>query len=64
LEGIRREAIAILMPTADKPCLILDVGANVDCKPRHLVDFALMGSVYMRDVMGRLNPSIALLSLR
>ncbi|MBN1868539.1 phosphate acyltransferase PlsX [Candidatus Sumerlaeota bacterium] len=63
LEGIRREAIATLMPTSKKPCLILDVGANVDCKPRHLVDFAIMGSVYARTVLGRKNPRVGILSV-
>jgi glycerol-3-phosphate acyltransferase PlsX len=63
LEGIRREAIAMLMPTSKSPCLILDVGANVDCKPRHLVDFAIMGTVYARTVLGRKNPRVGLLSV-
>jgi phosphate acyltransferase len=63
LKGIKRPGIATLIPTPTHPCLILDVGANVDCRPRHLLDFAIMGSVYAREVMGRKNPRIGLLSV-
>ena len=63
LEGIRREAIATVMPTSKRPCLILDVGANVDCKPRHLLEFAVMGTIYSRAILGRKNPRVGLLSV-
>ncbi|HUT22898.1 MAG TPA: phosphate acyltransferase PlsX [Sumerlaeia bacterium] len=63
LKGINRPGIATLMPTPRHPCLLLDVGANVDCKPKNLVDFALMGSVYAREILGRSNPKVGLLSV-
>ena len=64
LKGVARPGIAALVPTAGAvPCLILDVGANVDCKPRHLVDFALMGEVYYREVLGQHKPTVGLLSV-
>lgn len=63
LKGIKRPGIATLMPTRKLPCLIIDAGANVDCKPRHLLDFAVMGSVYSRHVLGRTPSRIGLLSV-
>ncbi|MGE5751491.1 MAG: phosphate acyltransferase, partial [Nitrospirota bacterium] len=46
LEGVERPAIATFMPTMKETCIVLDVGANVDCKPNHLLQFAIMGEVY------------------
>lgn len=63
IEGIGRPALATLIPTASGRTLIMDVGANVDSKPRHLVEFALMGKVYMQSVLGVENPRIALMSI-
>lgn len=63
IPGIKRPGIASPMPTEKDPCLIIDAGANVDCKPQHLVGFAVMGSVYMQRVMKRENPRIGLLSV-
>jgi len=62
LPGISRPAIAALFPHPKRPCLLLDVGANVDCKPRSLLHFAMMGSVYARYVFHRRNPRIGILS--
>lgn len=62
LPGISRPAIATLFPHPKRPCLLLDVGANVDCKGRHLLHFAIMGSTYARYVLHRRNPRIGLLS--
>jgi glycerol-3-phosphate acyltransferase PlsX len=63
LKGVIRPAIATLMPTADGGrSLILDVGANVDCKPEHLYQFAIMGEAYAKDVLGVENPKVGLLS--
>jgi phosphate acyltransferase len=61
LKGVKRPGIAMLMPTAANPCLSIDVGANVDCKARHLVDFALMGAVYSRQILGCSDPRVGLL---
>jgi glycerol-3-phosphate acyltransferase PlsX len=63
LPGIHRPAIATLLPTKKQPVLLLDVGANVDCKPIHLYQFALMGNVYVRHVLGRHHPRIGLLNI-
>lgn len=62
LPGISRPAIATLLPHPKRPCLLLDVGANVDCKGRHLLHFAIMGSTYARYVLHRRNPRIGILS--
>jgi len=48
IEGIERPAIATFMPTVKGTCIVLDVGANVDCKPNHLLQFAIMGEVYRK----------------
>lgn len=63
LPGILRPAIATLMPTRKEPCLLIDVGANVDCRPEFLLHFAVMGKVYMEKVLGRATPRIGLLSI-
>src|SRR5450631_2129763 len=62
IKGIERPAIATIFPTLKGRTLVLDVGGNVDCKPIHLVQFAIMGEVYARYVMGVSNPSVGLLS--
>ncbi len=62
LSGIERPAIAQVFPTLHGHTLVLDVGGNVDCKPVHLVQFAIMGEVYARLVMGVAQPKIGLLS--
>ncbi len=63
LEGVARPAIATLMPTATGGrSLVLDVGANVDCKPEHLFQFAIMGEAYFRDVLQCPSPRVGLLS--
>ena len=57
LKGIERPAIAQIFPTLRGKTLVLDVGGNVDCKPIHLVQFAIMGEVYARYVMGMEKPT-------
>ncbi len=60
---IDRPAIAAILPTLHKtPAILLDVGANVDCKPKHLLQFAVMGHVYAHRVLGIPSPRIGLLS--
>jgi len=63
LPGVARPAIGALLPTSEAPSLLVDAGANVDCKPHHLLQFAHLGSVYAEDIMGRENPRIALLNI-
>ncbi|MCY7277701.1 MAG: phosphate acyltransferase PlsX [Phormidesmis sp. CAN_BIN44] len=65
LPGIDRPAIGAVLPTmiAGKPVLILDVGANVDCRPKFLEQFALMGSIYSQHVLGVAEPKVGLLNI-
>jgi glycerol-3-phosphate acyltransferase PlsX len=65
LKGIDRPAIGTVFPTllADKSVIVLDVGANVDCKPKYLEQFALMGTVYSKYVMGTEDPKVGLLNI-
>jgi len=63
LPGVARPAIGALLPTSQAPCLLLDAGANVDCKPQPLVQFAQLGNVYAKDIMGRELPRVALLNI-
>lgn len=63
LPGINRPAIASLYPSMPRPVVLIDCGANVDSKPRNLLQFAVMGSVFMREVYGRHNPRVGLVSI-
>jgi glycerol-3-phosphate acyltransferase PlsX len=64
LEGIDRPAIATVMPNQrDGYTTVLDLGANVDCEPEHLLQFALMGSALVAAVEGKANPSVGLLNI-
>jgi glycerol-3-phosphate acyltransferase PlsX len=60
---LKRPAIGTTFPTERQPVVVLDSGANVDCSPEELVNFARLGSVYAEDILGRTNPSIGLLSI-
>jgi glycerol-3-phosphate acyltransferase PlsX len=62
LPGVERPALCPVFPTHHGTCLVLDVGANPDCKPEHLLQFAIMGHVYAEKVRGVRNPRIGLLS--
>jgi glycerol-3-phosphate acyltransferase PlsX len=63
LEGVERPAIATIMPTVKDACVVLDVGANVDCKPNHLLQFAIMGEVFAKYLLKKPNPRVGLLSI-
>ncbi|TFH17322.1 MAG: phosphate acyltransferase PlsX [Lentisphaerales bacterium] len=63
LEGVGRPAIATVMPTLKNPFVLIDAGANIDCDARLLGQFAVMGAVYCREILGRANPVIGLLSI-
>lgn len=65
IKGVHRPAIAALFPTAiaGKSVMILDVGANTDCRPKYLEQFALMGKVYSQSVLGVEDPKIGLLNI-
>jgi glycerol-3-phosphate acyltransferase PlsX len=61
--GLDRPAIVTLFPSARKPVAVLDSGANVDCAPDELVQFARLGATYVECVLGRVNPAVGLLSI-
>jgi glycerol-3-phosphate acyltransferase PlsX len=64
LPGVYRPCLATVLPTFEgTPTVLLDVGANVDCKPEHLAQFALMGAVYAEKVLGIPEPRIGVLSV-
>ncbi|MDX1645971.1 MAG: phosphate acyltransferase PlsX [Longimicrobiales bacterium] len=63
LPGIERPPVGALLPTARGLSLLLDAGANIGCKPQHLLQFAHLGSVYMKDAMGRSDPRVGLLNI-
>jgi glycerol-3-phosphate acyltransferase PlsX len=63
LAGVERPAIAVVVPTLKGHAVLLDAGANVDCKARHLGQFAIMGNVYARDFLGLPRPRVGLLSI-
>jgi glycerol-3-phosphate acyltransferase PlsX len=63
IEGISRPAIVTIFPSRKLPVVLLDVGANVDSKPLHLLHFALMGTIYAREILGRPSPKVGLLNI-
>ena len=62
IEGVDRPALGGVFPTRDAACLVIDMGANTDCKPEYLQQFALMGSSYMERIFGVSSPRVALLA--
>ena len=60
IKGVKRPAIASVMPSANKPFLMMDCGANAECKPEFLCQFGLLGSLYMQHVLHVKNPRVAL----
>jgi glycerol-3-phosphate acyltransferase PlsX len=63
IKGVARPAIATVLPTRDRPLLLIDAGANMDCDPAWLAQFAIMGSAYSRAVLKQPNPVVGLLSI-
>lgn len=63
VKGVERPAIGTIMPSLNGRVLLLDAGAQVDCRPSHLVHFGVMGSTYMERVMGCRQPRVALLNI-
>ena len=63
LEGIERPGIASYLPTEKNVCVLIDAGANIDAKPLHLLQYAIMGSVLSKQVLGYPNPEIGLMSI-
>ena len=63
LPGVERPALAALLPTEKNPVVVLDAGANVDCRPYHLFPFGLMGDAFARDLLSYAAPRVSLLSI-
>ncbi|MCF0230308.1 MAG: phosphate acyltransferase PlsX [Parasporobacterium sp.] len=63
MRGVDRAGLAFLVPTARTPVLIMDCGANIDCRPEMLVQFAKMGSIYMKYVLGVSDPKVGLVNI-
>ena len=64
IRGIDRPALGPVLPTSgEHPVMLIDCGANADCKPDYLVQFALMGQAYMKGVMGVADPKVGLLNV-
>jgi len=63
LKGVDRPALALLVPTIKGMTLLIDVGANVDCQPHHLEQFAIMGQIFMENILGLSNLRIGLMSI-
>ena len=60
IKGVKRPAIASVMPSANKPFVLMDCGANAECKSEYLCQFGLLGSIYMQNIFGVANPTVAL----
>jgi len=63
LPGVSRPAIATVLPTLKNPAVLIDAGANVDCKPNHLLQFAIMGALFSEKILGLRAPRVGLLSI-
>jgi glycerol-3-phosphate acyltransferase PlsX len=63
IRGIARPGIGVPLPAQGAPCLLIDSGANSDARAEHLLQFGIMGSLFMRDVMGVERPQVGLLSI-
>lgn len=62
LEHVERPGLTAIFPVKNGRCVVLDIGANPDCKPEHLVQFAIMGSIYAQKVLGVKNPRVGIIS--
>ena len=62
IRGVKRPALAVIFPVQGGHAITLDIGANADCKPEYLIQFATMGSIYAENVLGKQNPRVGLLS--
>ncbi len=63
IKGVKRVALASVIPGKNRNYLMLDIGANADCRPEMLAQFGIMGSIYMEKVDGRQNPTVGLLNI-
>jgi glycerol-3-phosphate acyltransferase PlsX len=63
IRGVNRPALATVLPGVSNPTILLDIGANADCKPENLLQFGLMGKAYAQAVFGLKDPTVALLNI-
>ncbi|MDI6802345.1 MAG: phosphate acyltransferase PlsX [Bacteroidota bacterium] len=63
IEGVSRPTIGTFFPSQKGACLLLDAGANVDCRPQHLVEFAMMGSIYANYILNSPNPTVGIVNI-
>ncbi|MFC1480031.1 phosphate acyltransferase PlsX [Candidatus Omnitrophota bacterium] len=63
LPGVDRPGIGVIFPTLIKPCMVIDVGANIDPKPLHLLQYGIMGDAYSKHILSKENPIVALLNI-
>jgi phosphate acyltransferase len=63
IQGVGRPTIGAIFPNSSGVCAVFDVGASVDSKPKHLLEYALMGSIYVRELFGIENPKVGVLSV-
>jgi len=63
IPGVDRGGIATIIPTPEQHFVLLDAGANIECKPVHLAHYAIMGSIYSREILGCRNPRVGILSI-
>lgn len=63
VRGVTKPAIAVVMPNRYDQTVVIDAGANVDCSPKDLVEFAVMGSIYAESILGKPNPRVGLLNI-
>ncbi|MBL7157331.1 MAG: phosphate acyltransferase PlsX [Candidatus Omnitrophica bacterium] len=63
LPGIERPGIGVVLPTLKNPCMVIDIGANIETTPRHLLHYGVMGLAYAKYILGRHNPSVGILNI-
>lgn len=63
IEGVSRPTIGTFFPSQKGACLLLDAGANIDCRPQHLVEFAMMGSIYANYILNSPNPTVGIVNI-
>lgn len=63
IEGVDRPSLAASLPSTGEVCMLMDTGANMDCKPAYLEEFAIMGKIFLQNVLGVENPKIGLLNV-
>ena len=62
MKGVQRPALSTIFPTRKGKCIVLDIGANADCRPEFLQQFAVMGSIYSKIINNVNNPKVGLIS--